>query len=709
MSKRAFLLGLFSVGGQVLLLKELVASLNGDELFIASAMFGWMLGIGLGAFWGGLKRVHIKSLILFAIGVVLLPLSILTARLIPLAVTDIPGQVVPFGTAFLVSLLVVMPVGILSGWLFSSVAREGYKTAASIVEVYLFEGIGAFIGGAAIMGLTGTVYSTFAMALALGVVIIVLFFMPLDSKRALFFSVPLVVILVIIFIAVPPLEYKIDDAKYPGYEIEASFDTPYSRQTVLSRGGLYTLLTDNTVEGNYPNISIAENLLIPPLAYKPDARNILFVGRAEFGVQQLGDSLEGLNITALDPRKELTESLKDILSIKNDIHRIHDDQVAYIRDRTALMRYDIIILAPGAPDNYKSARLMTEKFLASAYIYLKPDGILYYMSDYDTDRYISTEKASVLSSIYNTFDRVYPNVQMWPGEMTLFFGSKEPLTGSFDTLMSNISRLGYEPKFVNEIFLWDRLDSMKISRLNNAIDTTVNTNTIKDPTLVYKQAVFRSMQNELDKRLVTALFKDNMWVVIIPAGILIFWIIGITGEHRYRRYGLFLYFTAGVVSLSLELITFYLYQSSAGSLYTEMAILIGVFMLGLALGTYYSYRLGKENLEFPAVLLLLTAAILFFVTYGRISPAVQLFYYILFLFTMALATGSLFVAATDRYYFGRADSNRGVGYAVEIIGSGIGALFAITVFLPLLGLQWLLISIIVLIVLTLAGAVVTVK
>jgi hypothetical protein len=106
---------------------------------------------------------------------------------------------------------------------------------------------------------------------------------------------------------------------------------------------------------------------------------------------------------------------------------------------------------------------------------------------------------------------------------------------------------------------------------------------------------------------------------------------------------------------------------------------------------------------------MLTSIILYFASYGKIQVNIALYYNILFLFTIALATGSLFVAATDRYYYGKSESNRGVGYAVEITGSAIGALFTTTVFLPLVGLYWLLISLMILLLLTLLGAWLTVK
>jgi hypothetical protein len=139
-----------------------------------------------------------------------------------------------------------------------------------------------------------------------------------------------------------------------------------------------------------------------------------------------------------------------------------------------------------------------------------------------------------------------------------------------------------------------------------------------------------------------------------------------------------------------------------------MAILIGVFMLGLAVGTYYSLRLNKENLEIPALLLLVSTSFMFYILYERVFIFVLPFYAI-FLFVVSVATGSLFVAATDRYYYGKSRANRGLGYAFEIGGSALAALVTTTILLPIIGLPTLMISIIVITGVTLIGAMVTIR
>lgn len=708
MNRKAFLLGFFSIGGQVLLLRELVSSFNGDELFIGTALFGWLLSVAFGAAIGGREKSRIKAGALFLAGAAILPLMIVVARLIPLVVTDVPGEIIPFTWAALLSIVLMIPVGVISGWLFPVLTREEHRPAASIVQVYLFEGIGAFVGGVVIVALVGFIYSTLAMALALGSIVLGLYYLPARGRAQFIRGGTVFLVLLLVWFAVPYLDNYLDRVKYSSFQVEKTFDTHYGRQTILSRKETTTLLTDNSVEATYPDLWVSENLLIPPLLYKPESRDILYIGRSEFGVRQLADSLSETKLTALDPRKQLSSAIDGVIPFDVSILRVNDDQLSFFAESNSVSGYDIIILNPGDPDNYKNSRLFTERFLGMAKTVMKDGGILYFASAYDTDRYIAPEKKALLSVIYNTLRNSFNHVSVWPGEMTLFFASDESLFGiSNDSIFASIEYLNYSPQYINEIYLSDRLNDFKVERLKEALSFTTRVSSMDRPVLPYYQAIFRSTASGFDRKLIPFLFERPILVVGIAVLIICFFCLLVTRRRKRRSFGLFLYFTAGIVSLSLELISFYVYQSAAGSLYSELAILIGAFMLGLATGTYYSFRIDKENLEYPALLLLLTAAVIFFATYDRISYSALLYYHIFFLFTAALATGSLFVAATDRYYFGRADSNRGVGYAFELIGSSAGALTATTVLLPLIGLQWLLISIIILTAVALIGAILT--
>jgi spermidine synthase len=711
MNRKAFLLGFYSIGGQVLLLRELVSSLNGDELFIGTALFGWLISVAVGAYLGGSARQGIRPTTLFTMGALLLPVVIIAARLSPLLVTDIVGEIIPFSTAALLSIIMMMPVGVTSGWLFPSITRENRDAPTSIVQVYLFEGIGAFAGGLTIVMLVGAVFSALQMSIVVGIVVIAGLVLFSVSRKVVGIIATVTVAAALLIIAksvVADIDTFIEQFKYKSYHLEQSFDTHYGHQTILSRDSTYILLTDNTIEAVYPNLETAENLLIPPLIYKPDARKVLFLGRSEFGLAQLADSLPGLSITALDPRQELTSKIDSVIGFSEAVRRQVDDPVAFFTRPRAGREYDIIILNVGELDSYKNSRLLTTEATSKAKTLLKSDGMIFFPTRYDSDRYITAEERRLLSVIYNVLKDSFGYVTLWPGNMTLMFASDASLLDiPYDSIIARLSDLPYTPQYISENYLRDRLDEFKTERLRSVLAFSNRVNTLNRPILPHYQAMYRAKASAFDRRIMSIILGKPAWVVVIPILILLFFAFTGMTRARKKRYGLFLYFTAGIVSLSLELICFYVYQSSAGSLYLEMAVLIGAFMLGLAFGTYYSMRIRKGPLEYPALLMLLAATLLFLFTFDSVKPQALLFYHLFFLFVVAAATGSLFVAATNRYYPTGLESNRGAGYACELIGSSVGALLTATILLPVTGLQWLLIAVSMLVVLSFAGSILT--
>ncbi|TFH64416.1 MAG: hypothetical protein E4G91_05860, partial [Candidatus Zixiibacteriota bacterium] len=249
MNRQGLLLGFFSTGAQVLLLRELGSSLNGSEIFIGTALFGWLIAIAAGAYLGGRANVNAKSPALFGIGVLLLPMLIIAIRLSPLFVTNVVGEIIPFSTAAIISIAVTLPVGLLSGWLFTAILKSYRADAGSIMRLYFVEGIGAGVAGIVITLLVGAVLSTLAMGVAIAVIVLVGIIVAPGSWRPAR-DIPIVAMalaaIVVAAVLAPRADRAIDGIKYESYNVVSSFDTPYSHQAILTRDSTVVLVTDNT-------------------------------------------------------------------------------------------------------------------------------------------------------------------------------------------------------------------------------------------------------------------------------------------------------------------------------------------------------------------------------------------------------------------------------------------------------------------------------
>ena len=149
-----FLLGLLVIQAQVLLFRELIVLMKGNELAIGGILSVWLGSTGLGSFWGG-KRARGSSgaeLNWFLIGMAFfLPLSLVTLRTVPALLGYGLGEPLPVWLSLLVILMVLGPFCLLSGALFPLLSlRISRKSpgAGSIRKVYVWEALGAAGGGA---------------------------------------------------------------------------------------------------------------------------------------------------------------------------------------------------------------------------------------------------------------------------------------------------------------------------------------------------------------------------------------------------------------------------------------------------------------------------------------------------------------------------------------------------------------------------------
>jgi spermidine synthase len=704
MNRHGFLLGFVATAGQVLLLRELVTAFGGAELFIATALFGWLLWVALGAWIGGRSRREWSIAGLLSTGVLALLASLILARLSPLTVSGVVGEMIPLSSAVPISIILMAPVGFTVGLAFPVIARGRVDAAMSVAIVYLFEGLGAFAAGLALLVLHNLTDSNLAAGTWIGFVASGALALTSPRGRWLAAGLSVLLLAVSLFNLGDRVGLACDRLKYGGYVIEDSFDTHYGHQVILSRDSGLMLMTDNATEGSYPDPETAENLFLPAWLYNPDATELLLIGRPELGPAQLVTQVPGVRLTAIDPRRRLTERLGAVMNLPQGVVRYESDPSAALFGDLAARQFDLVALNAGRLDSYRNSRYMTEDFLRLLQKRLAPGGVLAIVTPYDTDRYVTEETRRLLSVMTATLGRVFDSVSTWPGTRTLLLATTDAtLELPYDTLLERLGQLPYRGVYISDAYLSDRLSAFKAERLQAVIPGDGRANSVTKPILTPLQGWMRSKASQTDRWLMdTVLFSP--WVVaFVPLLILALFGWSLRPKGGSSRFGLFVCFTAGTVSLSLELISFYVYQSSAGSLYSELAILIGTFMLGLSLGTYLASGVTKPGLTRLSLLTLLIATLLFGVTWSSVDYELALVYHALFLMVVALATGSLFVAAIRRYYDVNPARNRGAGYAWELVGSALGALVATSLLLPMIGLSWLLVSVGGLVVLTLVG------
>ncbi|MFH2054943.1 MAG: hypothetical protein ABIJ61_03205, partial [bacterium] len=550
MKRLAFLLGCFSVGGQVLLLRELLAAFGGDELLLGTAFCGWLSAVALGAWLGGRAGSKTRPLTLFIGGAIILPMTLLAVRLSPAILATIPGEAISFPLASLASILLMLPVAAICGALFPAISNLAIESREAILTVYLWEGIGAFAGGLLSALLLGGLLTTMATVLLLALITVLAALWFCRGMHKVILAVIALLAGAAAVLAAPKIDLTLAAIRFSGYEVQAVFDTRYSHQVILTREESYYLVTDNIIESSYPDLESAENLLLPGLLYYPEAREVLLLGGAELALMPLLDSFPSLRTTQVDPRANLMRHL-ETLSGGRKVTQITADPLDFVRNNTDA--FDLILLNPGAPDNLRQARLLDPSFLARLAARLTSHGILQLQLPYDSERYVSPTTQPPLVAVADALRSVFPQVTVWPGATTTFFAAREnALNLPVDSLLHNLSALPYAPVYLTESRLRDRLEPMRRERLASVLQQIVTPYSLDRPLLPHYQLAQRAEAGFVEQTLVRLVTTQRMWLLPLGVLLLLFWFRS-TNPKQPWRYSTWLFWLCGFVSLSLEL------------------------------------------------------------------------------------------------------------------------------------------------------------
>ncbi|PKN04019.1 MAG: hypothetical protein CVU74_09040, partial [Deltaproteobacteria bacterium HGW-Deltaproteobacteria-9] len=142
-------IGLISILGQVVLIRELNVAFYGVELIYLLALGIWLLWTAAGAVIG--RRVRFPSppqiAALFIFFGLALPIDVMFIRSSRFIFGGVPGAYLPIILQFTVVVISLLPAGLLSGMLFQWTAKAYVTESRTLALAYAIESAGGFIGG----------------------------------------------------------------------------------------------------------------------------------------------------------------------------------------------------------------------------------------------------------------------------------------------------------------------------------------------------------------------------------------------------------------------------------------------------------------------------------------------------------------------------------------------------------------------------------
>ncbi len=696
-------IGLISILGQVVLLRELNVSFFGVELIYLLALGIWLFWTALGAMIG--RRVHSPSprqiASLFMVFAFAISLDIVFIRASRLLFGGLPGAYLDFFQQILVALIALLPAGLLSGLLFQWAARAYVAQNETLAVAYAIESAGGLLGG-----LLSTLFimwelQNFSSALLCALIAVIIPLMILKDNRASRWRTTALLLSCLVFGLLwisPALDDTLTRWNHP--RLLENRDTPYGRITVTRL---------------YNQISVYENDALSFETEGMDAEYFCHLTALQHShprkVLILGGGIEGLvrEITKYSPQKidyvELNPALlkmvtkhlpKDIRQSLNApaVNIIFDDPRKFLK-KSGL--YDLILVGMPEPTSGQANRFYTKEFFEQCSAKLNPGGILGFRL-HTSENLWTKPLANRNAGIFNALRSVFPAVLFLPGTTNIVTASRSPLPQTHHVMIQRLQKMQIAtrlitPGYIRYLFTNDRF--FEVRDLLNKNNSPINT----DIQPVCYQYAFMIWLSKFFPRLALIDVQTVINPLLFePPFSLLFWIslpvILLFSRFHSMLRRMLLVAAAGFIGMVMETILMLHYQTKSGVLYQDIGILLMSFMSGLTLGALIVKKAmsrpvnRRSSLRCQGILLIIGFCILIVFTekYLLKSNAIGLMQISFLLVFTGFFVAGIFAFASLHEIDHQQDVISPL-YAADLLGGCIGSLLGSLFLIPLMGMD----------------------
>jgi len=586
-------IGLISILGQVVLLRELNVAFYGVELIYLIALGIWLFWTAMGALVG--RRAYLPShthiALLFMIFGIILPIEVLFIRASRLLFGGVAGAYLPFLQQITVAVISLLPAGIMSGLLFQWAAKIYVNKRITLAIAYSIESAGGLAGGLlATLFLTWEIQNcSIALVCSLIAAGTPIFFLK-DSIISLLRWIALTfaaLFFALIWIS-PQIDREMSTWNHP--HLLESRDSPYGRITLTSLHNQIAVFENDALAFETEGTD-AEYFCHLAALQHPNPRRVLILGGGVEGIireiaQHKPDLIDYvelnpvmLNLASGHLPDDIQKSLKE-----PNVHITFADPRRFLRDSGA---YDLILIGMPEPASGQANRFYTREFFEQCAGKLNPGGILGFRLR-SAENIWTPPLMRRTVSIYGALASVFPETLFLPGTTNVVTASRNPLPRTPE-LMSRrfqdrkITTRLISPKYIKYLFTNDRFFEIGaiLKRETAPPNTDVRPVCYQYAFMIWLSKFFprislidfSSLSNKVETQSVLPLL---VWF-IFPLVFLISRFF-----PNWRR--ILLIAVAGFLGMVLETVLILSYQVKCGVLYQDIGILLMSFMGGLALG-----------------------------------------------------------------------------------------------------------------------------
>jgi len=720
---------------QVVVIRELLVISLGNELSIAIILANWLFLEAAGSFLLGRRIKCVSSEKTYAL------LQLLLSLLLPLTIfairclRDIMGLSIGEGASLpqilLWTALVLTPLGIVDGVLFTLgcalYSDSSKQYALSIGRVYLYEGLGAGVGGIAYTLLLIPFFNSFEVALLLGIANLIsgILLLSLRGERTviggaaggLLWSFLIAYLSIFTLSGARGLEKISLERQWSGLEILGSRWSPYGNVTVGRREGQLTFFSNGipACTAPIPNIAFAEEMVHYPMLSIPSPKTVLVIGGGPGGVlaEVLKHPVDEVHYTEIDPLmiRMIEENPTPLTreELENPRVRIHTvDGRLYIK--TTPKKFDAVLLNLPLPSTLELNRFYTVEFFGEIFRSLSKEGV-FSLHLPGSETYLSREIRDLNLCLRRSLQAVFPSVYVIPGEVNIILAFASPGAGppSPARLIARLQERKIPTRFFREPQILLKLEPNRLKWLEDSLNRggPVKLNRDAHPSGLYYGIAYWNAQFHPALQIFWGKVANlRLWHLALPLLLLICASLVLgkkRGENWQHRVLIWVVGSTGFFGMATSVLFILAFQTLYGYAYHWIGLLIAFFMAGLALGSWTMNRKLEGVGKFGPTLAAVEIGIVLFAVLGMILLAL--------LYSPGLGQGVLeamrygfllvnaaagFLVGLEFPLAGRLYHRSGGGeevvrtagalYAADLFGAFIGSLLVGVILIPALGI-----------------------
>ncbi len=727
------IMGLTATTIQILIIREFLVAFHGNELTIGVILGNWLILEAIGSYFVRKRAEYTRNEMRTFVALQTLlglacPLTIILIRSFKYALGIPLGEVLGVPYVLIISFMLMSPIAIIDGALFTFGCRNFATLVAKDItasgKVYLYQGLGAFAGGAIFTFYLVYYFDSIQVACLIALLnfIAIAFFTTSYFKTGmrqgdvvrLVASILMVgTCLVLIFSISKKVHTLSSRVQWHEYSLVETKNSVYANIAVIKEEEQFTFFTNGSPYATtpIPDIGTAEEIAHFSLLFHPNPQKILIIGGGAGGLlsEILKHPVTKVDYIEQDPL--VIECLRRFKTPVTEYELTHPKVRLHFIDgrlfiRTTKEKYDIIIVNLPPPSTLQLNRYYTVEFFRLLSLRLNSGGLIS-SNLLGSEVFLSTELRQLNNNIYVSLTKTFPYSRLIIGNLNLFLASTDFPLDHIEArdLIDRMHARNIETRLVNDLYINYKMDESRFGPLKKEIVTSgvgeLNQDT--HPWGVFYNTLFwNSLASPKLVQVFYTLKGIGLRYYLGFLAILAF-TLGFIRRHRQKWPNIHLTFaiaSTGFASMVFSTLLIFLFQVFYGYIYHKIGLLTATFMLGMAIGTFIILRgLQKKSpslsqlVKIEIAIAILAGFIFIFASVFSRLPNSQIILSIsqqvifVLIIVAGLLTGMEFPLATKLSDMSsqRISITAGRIYAADLLGAFWGAILTAVIFFPILG------------------------